>query len=212
MPKRRAKPTYNTSVFINCPFDPEYRPLFRALVFGIEYCGFAARCALEIDDAGETRAERLIRLIRESRFGVHDISRTELDEKLGLPRFNTPYELGLFVGFKVGGDRTQGRKSLLVLDREQYRYQAFLSDIAGQDIASHDLEPSTLIQRVRNWLQGKTNCDLAGGEYVRDRFAQFQTEMPDLLAVLNKTPDDLNNYHDFHRLVCDWIEANEPAA
>ena len=45
--KRRGKPTYNNSVFINCPFDDDYRSLFRALVFAIEACGFGARCALE---------------------------------------------------------------------------------------------------------------------------------------------------------------------
>jgi hypothetical protein len=26
---------YDTSVFINCPFDPEYRPLFEAVIFNI---------------------------------------------------------------------------------------------------------------------------------------------------------------------------------
>ena len=43
-------------VFVNCPFDAEYSPLFRALVFAIEYCGFSTRCGLEVDDAGETRS------------------------------------------------------------------------------------------------------------------------------------------------------------
>src|SRR3712207_156297 len=95
--QRRGKPTYNNSVFINCPFDDDYRPLFRALVFAIEACGFGARCALEVDDAGETRAEKLIRLIRASRYGVHDISRTEVNAER-LPRFNMPFEFGLFVG------------------------------------------------------------------------------------------------------------------
>jgi hypothetical protein len=91
--RRRGKPTYNNSVFINCPFDDDYRPLFRALVFAIEACGFAPRCALEVDDSGETRAEKLVRLIRASRYGIHDISRTELNPE-GLPRFNMPYEFG----------------------------------------------------------------------------------------------------------------------
>ena len=61
--RRPRKPSYDTSVFINCPFDTDYRPLFRALVFVIEYCEFAARCALEVDDSGETRSGKIIRLI-----------------------------------------------------------------------------------------------------------------------------------------------------
>src|SRR5258707_13086398 len=97
--RRPRKPSYDTSVFINCPFDTDYRPLFRALVFVIEYCEFAARCALEVDDSGETRSGKIIRLIENSRFGIHDISRTEVNPE-GLPRFNMPYEFGIFMGFK----------------------------------------------------------------------------------------------------------------
>ena len=40
-------------IFINCPFDDEYRPLFQSLVFVIADCGFRARCALELVDSGE---------------------------------------------------------------------------------------------------------------------------------------------------------------
>ena len=47
MPRPRL--TYNTSVFVNCPFDAEYLPLFRAVVFTIEWCGYRTRCALEVD-------------------------------------------------------------------------------------------------------------------------------------------------------------------
>lgn len=119
---------YGQSVFVNCPFDDEYRPLFRAMIFTIECCGFTARCALEVDDAGETRAEKIIRLIRNSQFGVHDISRTELNDN-GLPRFNMPYEFGVFTGLKHSGDKRQRKKALLVFDREPYRYQQFLSTL-----------------------------------------------------------------------------------
>ncbi len=32
MTTRREPPTFEESVFINCPFDAEYAPLFRAMV------------------------------------------------------------------------------------------------------------------------------------------------------------------------------------
>lgn len=51
-----ARP-YGTDVFVNCPFDDQYQPLFRALVFAIQDCGFRARCAWEISDASEIRIE-----------------------------------------------------------------------------------------------------------------------------------------------------------
>ncbi|MDB5306999.1 MAG: hypothetical protein JWO38_1201 [Gemmataceae bacterium] len=204
-------PGYETSVFINCPFDEPYQPLFRALVFTVEYCRFAARCALEVDDSGETRAAKIIRLIENSRFGIHDISRTEFSVMDGeqLPRFNMPYEFGIFTGFKTGGSVKQRRKAILVLDRQKYRYQKFLSDIAGQDIRSHNNDPETLIREVRGWLQaqaGKRN--LYGADYIISQFRRFTVLIPDLLAVMKKTEADLTNYRDLHNLVGDWIAAN----
>lgn len=198
---------YDNSVFVNCPFDADYMPLFRALIFTIGYCGFAPRCALEVDDSGETRAEKLLRIIRGSRFGVHDISRTE-SNAVGLPRFNMPYEFGIFTGFKYGGGPRQRTKVTLVLDRERYRYQQFLSDIAGQDIKSHDGAPEKLIAVVRGWLQSHTPRKLVGGAHVVRQFRRFQADLPALLVSLHKTEADLENYRDFLDLVRGWTTAN----
>lgn len=67
------------NVFINCPFDSDFGPGFRALVFAVIACGFNARCAREMDDASQTRIDRLYSIIEQSRYGIHDLSRTELD-------------------------------------------------------------------------------------------------------------------------------------
>jgi hypothetical protein len=199
-------PIYRNSVFVNCPFDEDYKSLFRAMIFTIEYCGFTARCALEVDDAGETRVEKIIRLIRDSRLGVHDISRTQLSN--GLPRFNMPYEFGIFTGFKHAGDKRQQRKALLVFDREPFRYQQFLSDIAGQDIRSHADSADNLIPQLRNWLRNQTTHELVGGEYVREQFHAFRNQLPDLLNRSQLTEPDLDNFVDYRRLVFSWIEQN----
>lgn len=99
-------------VFINCPFDDDFAPGFRALVFGVIGCGYRARCAREVDDAAETRIEKLYRIIEQSRYGIHDISKTELDSDSGLPRFNMPLELGIFLGAKRYGREDQRKKKL----------------------------------------------------------------------------------------------------
>ena len=71
--------TYNDNVFINCPFDPEYRHIFDAVVFTIYDCGFVARCSLEEDASGEARFTKILDIVSECRYGIHDISRTELE-------------------------------------------------------------------------------------------------------------------------------------
>jgi hypothetical protein len=94
----------SASVFISCPFDREYQPLFDAIVFCVVACGFEPRCTLELTDAGEVRIENIYRLIDQRHHGIHDISRTEVrDQPYQLPRFNMPLELGIFLGAKRGG-------------------------------------------------------------------------------------------------------------
>ena len=47
-----------------------------------------------------------------------------------------PLELGIFLGAKRFGRAEQKGKVCLILDTERYRYQQFMSDIAGQDISA----------------------------------------------------------------------------
>ena len=144
---------YDRQVFLNVPFDKRYRKLQDALVFAIHACGLRARCALEGDDGGQIRFSKILGIVRECRFGVHDLSRTSLDTVNRLPRFNMPLELGVFLGAREYGDRRQRAKSCLILDKERYRYQKFCSDIAGQDIRSHNGNATDALTAVRNWLQ-----------------------------------------------------------
>jgi hypothetical protein len=52
---------------------------------------------LEAYDSGDVRIEKILDIIDQCKLGIHDISRTELNEH-SLPRFNMPLELGLFLG------------------------------------------------------------------------------------------------------------------
>jgi hypothetical protein len=60
------------------------------------------------------------------------------DRKSKLPRFNMPLELGVFLGASELGDKKQKKKRCLILDKKKYRYQKFISDLAGHDIESHE--------------------------------------------------------------------------
>ena len=148
------RPRYNESIFINCSFDRTYKPLFDAIVFAVYDCGFVARCALEEGDGSQIRVQKIYAIISDCRLGIHDLSRVTLDRDTRLPRFNMPLELGAFLGAKYFGINRQKRKSCLVLDSEKYRYQKFISDIAGQDIQGHGNDPRRLTGIVRNWLRG----------------------------------------------------------
>ena len=59
--------TYDNSVFINCPFDSTYRPLFEAVTFAAYDCGYFPRSAMEVEDSSQVRIQKIEQIIRESR-------------------------------------------------------------------------------------------------------------------------------------------------
>ncbi len=194
-------------VFINCPFDECYSPIFSAIVFAVLERGFVARCARETDDSGEVRLAKIERIIEQCRFGIHDISEVGLDPVNNLPRFNMPLELGLFFGCKRFGGEEQSRKLSLILDVEQYRYQKFVSDIAGHDIRPHGGQPDLAIIAVRNWLATASKQErFPGGAAVVKRYASFRAELPQLCAEAKLEPGALT-FPDLSGLIQGWLKA-----
>lgn len=203
---------YDQNVFVNCPFDPDYAAIFDAIVFAIHDCGFVARCAREVDDSAQVRVDKIYDIISECRLGVHDVSRTELDTSLGLPglpRFNMPLELGIFLGARKFGPPKQRGKKCMVLDREKFRYQAYLSDISGQDIKAHDDDPTTAVKVVRDWLSHSARKEvmLPGGKRMAERYDLFLKELPELLVEVEIEKDELI-YNDYTTLLVGWLKAN----
>jgi hypothetical protein len=131
---------YEYNVFINCPFDEDYTNLFNAILFTTYRCGFVLRCSKEFDDSSTIRIHNIQKLIEDSKYSIHDLSRVGLDDKIKLPRFNMPLELGLFIGAKYFGTKHQKYKEFLILESEQFRFKQFISDISGQDIKAHKNE------------------------------------------------------------------------
>lgn len=203
---------YEHSVFVNCPLDDAYRHLFESIVFAVYDCGYVARCAIEVDDASQVRIEKIFAIISECRFGIHDISRTEPDSVSGLPRFNMPLELGMFLGAKRYGRGEQKQKSCLILDVERYRFQKFISDIAGQDIAAHGGEPVRAIRGVRDWLSSATptSIKIPGGAAIAKRYELFRAELPNMCDRLQLKIDELT-FTDYVVQVEEWLTVNAQA-
>jgi hypothetical protein len=192
-------------VFVNCPFDSGYRPIFNAIVFTVYDLGFVARCALEEDDAAEFRLSKIERIIEECKFGINDLSTVALDARTGLPRFNMPLELGLFFGCKRFGTKNQAKKRCLILDSDPYRYRTFISDISGQDIRSHAADPERAIREVRDWLLlTSRRMGLPGGGEIIEQYRRFQNDLPVICALLALEPDRLT-FLDLSKTITDWL-------
>lgn len=200
---------YNNNVFINCPFDKEYNELFLALVFVIQDSGFTPRCALESSGTDANRLIKISKIIKACRLGIHDLSRVELSSSNNLPRFNMPFECGLFWGCMMFASGKQKNKKLLVLDSVEHRYQAALSDISGQDISAHNNSPKSLIESVRTWLSQYSTERLPGGEVIWKHYQEFLVDLPAICNRLEITQQELvtNAYFgDYIFAVATWLK------
>jgi hypothetical protein len=196
---------YEDSVFINIPFDRKYARLGDAIVFAVYDCGFVCRSALEIDDSGQARVDKILDIIQQSKFGIHDISRAGIDRKTRLARFNMPLELGFFLGAKRYGNERDREKSCLILDRSAFRYRSFCSDISGQDVRVHNDHPRDAIRAVRDWLSShRADVVIPGGKAIFERYQQFRLQLRQQAREINLDYRELT-FNDYTRLVAGWL-------
>ncbi len=143
---------FETSVFINCPFDAEFIALLRPLVFTILYFGYTPRLASESLDSGENRLSKICRLIGECQYSVHDLSRIQAKAAGEFARMNMPFELGIDYGTRLHGSSKMRRKRFLILGKTSYDFKIAISDLAGFDAIAHNNQPMKVCHAVRNWL------------------------------------------------------------
>jgi hypothetical protein len=211
--QRTAKPPASKAVFINCPFDDGFKPIFRAIVFTIISSGYFPRCALDSTDGAEIRVSKIAKMIGDCDWGIHDLSRVEVDPG-GVPRFNMPMELGIHLGARLFGTGRHRRKRALILEAESHRYDAALSDISGQDIEVHANDPAEAIRRVRNWLSEHRmppEPPLPGAAAMQGDYQSFQKEVGTLLAARRLDPLDELPHSDFLFAVRDWVATRAKA-
>jgi hypothetical protein len=183
---------FGNSVFLNCPYDEEYKPSLLALTFTVLECGLEPRIASDEDDSGVVRVDKIRDLIRSCRFSIHDISRMDPLRSGDLPRFNMPFELGLDLGCRFYGDGHLASKRCLILERERDRYRRALSDIAGNDIRAHDGQPEKLVSEVRKWIFMTNRRTLPSGSRIWQRFNEFTSNLQIVLERAGFTRDEID--------------------
>lgn len=196
---------YDQNVFINCAFDSSFLEMFRAIVYIVHDCGFIVRCALETGNASGVRIDKIIKIIEQCRYGIHDLSCIEITEESPLPRFNMPYELGVFMGAKSFGETFHKKKDFLVLDSDAHRYKISISDLAGYDFLPHNNDINRLIEIIRDWLSSAISKTQPGAAYFQSRYDRFLDDYPIMCETLHYNPDTLN-FKDYYALVAAWIQ------
>ena len=205
--RKRSVP-YDRQVFLNCPFDDDYYPLLRAAVFTIQACGFTARIALENTGSESVRLDRLVRMIGQCGLGIHDLSRVRLTSPTDLPRFNMPFECGVFYGARRFGAQAQRRKRFLLLDQEPFQYQRTMSDVAGLDPRAHGNDPEKLIACIRDFLAEGLDPMPMGPTRISALYREFLLALPSLTANAEVTLaeiEPLSAFNDWYLFASRWL-------
>ena len=95
------------------------------------------------------------------------------------------------------------RDKILILDKEEYRFQKFISDIAGQDILSHNNSVSGIIKAIREWLTKITSKQIQSASFIILQHELFMKQKAELCEKNNFDVNDLS-YKDYNDLVKDF--------
>lgn len=184
---------FENSVFVNCPFDLEYQELLRPMLFAIRRTGLYPRIATESFDSGRSRFEKILKLIKASKYSIHDLSRCRAIEEGEYFRMNMPFELGVDIGLiKLSGDRKYSEKKVLVLEGEEYSLQKAISDLNFGDKRSHGGEAKKVIQIVRDWFYGLGFKTTEGHVAMWYEFNDFYADLYQSLKEKNYSEKDIN--------------------
>ncbi len=209
--KPTTKLKYDTSVFVNCPFDSEFLPLLHAIIFAIQDCGCLARHAAEKTGAAETRLEKIYRLILQSRLSIHDLSRVELDKGSKLPRFNMPFECGLGLGAIRYGELRN--RDALVMAAERYQDNVSTSDLAGIDSSYHENSQKKIIGHIRRFLANQyPKVNMRGEADIYKRFTKFTSMLGSIASKYNKTLKEIESFsyiNEWQSFATLWIFNNK---
>lgn len=197
---------------MNCPFDSEYAPLLEAMLFCIVYFGFKPRLASERLEGGQNRLDKIVEMIVESKYSIHDLSRCRAAAAGDLVRMNMPFELGVDVGFRRCGDKRLATKKYLIFEENPYDLKRALSDTAGQDVEHHKNDFELVIKKVRNFFKVEVGVVAPGPARLISEYATFQGWMTEKKISEGHSEREALDLPTSERLeeMKAWVEAGRP--
>jgi hypothetical protein len=183
--------SFDRNVFINCPFDESFYPILRPILFTVIYLGLEPRIATERLNSGEARINKILELIRESKYAIHDLSKIKATHEDEYFRLNMPFELGLDIGCSQFKPGKWSKKCCLILVSEKFKYQAAISDLSNSDVAVHGNEPEDVVVEVRNWLNHTCGLKADGPSRIWGAFNEFMASNYDTLKGRGFSPSDI---------------------
>lgn len=181
------------------------------MLFTLLYVGLIPRLASERSDSLEQRIEKILSLVKECRYSIHDLSRLKAEKAEEFFRLNMPFELGIDYGCRRIANNHLRTKRSLILEAKRYDIQKALSDLNGVDIKSHDNDPVQTVRALQHWfIETVGLTDVDSPSVIWDRFNKFSYDFYLTRKAQGYSKDDLNMMPvpQYIRFITQWIKAN----
>lgn len=162
------------AVFINAPFDEPHKPLLGAMVFCVVRFGLQPRLASERLEAGENRLDKIVGMLKDCKYSIHDLSRSHATSGGEALRMNMPFEYGLDYGLRCSGNPDLSEKRFLIFERVRYDLKRALSDTAGHDVFPHEDNHEKVIKAVRDFFRVEAGIKVPGPTSLVNEYATCQ--------------------------------------
>ena len=198
-----------TAVFLNVPYDEEFRSLYLAYIVGLYQLGFVPHLTSEIPGGGR-RLDRIIQLKQSCRYSIHDLSRVEVSvAPSATPRFNMPLELGMTITWQI---LNPDQHTWFVCESETFRIQRTASDLNGTDAYIHGGKVEGVFRELCNAFRRDSSPS------VPDMLVAYRVADSALNSFLDRNgtrnPFDRSVFMDLCRLpsrLAAWIRHTKPA-
>jgi hypothetical protein len=190
-------------VFLNIPYDKKFEKLFLAFIAGTIALGLNPRATLEITTSVR-RLDRILDLIRQCEYSVHDLSRVEADRAAPrTPRFNMPFELGLSVALEKRAKNE--KRGWFVCEARSYRLAKSLSDLNGTDPFIHGGTIEGVFRELANMFRRPGKQPTV--QQMRSIYRKLRKNMPAVLREAgSKTPYSARAFRDLCVVAIDAAE------
>lgn len=138
-------------VFLNYPFDNEFKPFSHAMHFAVVAAGLIPVCAYDLTAPDRPRLDIIVEAIIRSRYSVHDFSRLRGEGEQNFARLNMPLEMGMALFHALQTQRATHRCAFFIPTSNDYRVAA--SDLAGLDAIPYEGDELSCVARVYEWLR-----------------------------------------------------------
>ena len=115
-------------------------------------------------------------------------------------------------GCKAYAGSPYSEKVILILEEQRYRYQAALSDLAGNDIANHEGNYAIAVRKVRNWVTSLGDFENVGAARVISEYEDFQEWNFERREKAGFSEDDILDFStpELLEAMLEWVEAGRP--